>query len=300
MKMPSMPIAHANGIDLDYDTFGDPAKAPLLLIMGLSAQKIAWDEAFCVALAGRGFFVIRFDNRDVGLSTKIDGGPQPDLGAAMAGDHSSASYLLADMAADAVGLLDALDVPAAHVVGASMGGMIAQEMAIRHPEHVLSMCSIMSTTGDHAVGRPTPEAMAALLNPPPRSRDDAVAQSVAISGVIGSTGFDRDQARIRERAGEAWDRNHDSRGVARQLVAIMASPDRTPALAGVTAPTVVVHGADDPLVDQSGGRATAAAVPGADLITIPGMGHDLPPGVWPQVIDAIVANAAKAQATTAT
>jgi pimeloyl-ACP methyl ester carboxylesterase len=299
MKMPSMPIARANGIDLDYDTFGVPANPPLLLIMGFSVQKIAWDEDFCNALADRGFFVIRFDNRDVGLSTKIESGPAPDLGAAFTGDTSSASYRLADMAADAAGLLDALELPAAHVVGASMGGMIAQEMAIHHPDRVLSLCSIMSTTGDTSVGQPSREAMSALLSPPPRSREEAVAQSVAISAVIGSTGFDRDEDRIRDRAGRAWDRNHESLGVARQLIAILASPDRTASLAGVTSPTVVIHGADDPLIDQSGGRATAAAVPGAELVIIPGMGHDLPLGVWPQVIEAIVANAGRAAAETA-
>jgi pimeloyl-ACP methyl ester carboxylesterase len=299
MKMPSMAIAHTNGIDLDYDTFGDPAKPPLILIMGFSVQKIAWDDDFCQALVDGGFFVVRFDNRDVGLSTKFEGGPRPDLGAAFTGDTSSASYVLDDMAADTAGLLDALDIPAAHVVGASMGGMITQAMAIHHPDRVLSLCSIMSTTGSRDVGQPKPEAMSALLTPPPQSRDEAVSRSVEISAIIGSPGFDRDEARIRQRAGRAWDRNHDPLGVARQLVAILASPDRTGPLAVVTAPTLVIHGADDPLIDPSGGRATAAAVPGAQLVIIPGMGHDLPPGVWPQVVDAIVANAARAQATSA-
>jgi pimeloyl-ACP methyl ester carboxylesterase len=300
MKMPAMAIAHANGIELDYDTFGDAAKPPLLLIMGFSAQKVAWDDDFCQALADRGFFVVRFDNRDVGLSTRIESGPLPDLGAAFTGDTSSASYVLDDMAADAAGLLEALDLPAAHVVGVSMGGMIAQAMAIHHPDRVLSLCSIMSTTGNREVGQAKPEAMSALLRPPPQSRDEALSRSVEVSAVIGSPGFERDEARIRARAGRAWDRSHDPLGVARQLVAILASPERTGALAGVAAPTLVIHGADDPLIDPSGGRATAAAVPGAELVIIPGMGHDLPPGVWPQVIDAIVANAARARATSAT
>jgi pimeloyl-ACP methyl ester carboxylesterase len=294
--MPSMPIAHANGIELDYDTFGDPADPPLLLIMGFSVQKIAWDEDFCHQLADRHFYVVRFDNRDVGLSTKIQGGPRPDLGAAFTGDYSSASYQLEDMAADTAGLLDALDVAAAHVVGASMGGMIAQALAIHHPEKVLSLCSIMSTTGNRGVGQSTPEAMQALLGPPPQTREEAVARSVAVTAVIGSPGFERDEAAIRERAGRAWDRNHDAVGVARQLLGILASPDRTEGLAGVGVPTLVVHGADDPLVTPSGGEATAAAVPGAQLLMIPGMGHDLPRGVWPQVIDAIAANAAAARA----
>ena len=247
-------------------------------------------------LADRGFFVVRFDNRDVGLSTRIEGGPPADLGAALTGDLSSASYTLEDMAADTSGLLEALDLPAAHVVGASMGGMIAQSLAIHHPGQVLSLCSIMSTTGNPAVGQPRPEAIAALMAPPPASREEAVSRSVEVAAVIGSPGYPRDEARIRERAGQAWDRGHDEAGVTRQLLAVLASPERTEALGSVRVPTVVIHGADDPLIDLSGGRATAAAVPGAELVVIRGMGHDLPAEVWPRVVDAIVANAARAAA----
>ena len=300
VNMACMPIAHTNGIELDYDTFGDPAKPPLLLIMGLGGQKIAWDEDFCRTLADRGFFVVRFDNRDVGLSTKIGGGPPPDLGAALTGDLSSAPYTLEDMAADTAGLLEALGLPRAHVVGVSMGGMIAQTLAIHHPDKVLSLCSIMSTTGNPDVGRPKPEAIAVLMAPPADSREEAVSRSVEVAAVIGSPGFARDDAQIRERAGRAWDRDHDAFGMARQLIAVLASSDRTGRLAGVQVPTVVIHGADDPLIDPSGGRATAAAVPGAELVVIPGMGHDLPLGAWAQVIDTIVANAARAQAASAT
>jgi pimeloyl-ACP methyl ester carboxylesterase len=285
-----MPLARANGIDLDYDTFGDPGHPALLLIMGFSVQKISWDEEFCQMLADRGFFVIRFDNRDVGLSTKMDDAPRPNIGAAIAGDTSSASYTLDDMAADAAGLLDALNVGAAHIVGASMGGMIAQCLAIREPAKVLSLCSIMSTTGDRSVGQASPEAMSALLQPPPASKEEAVERSVAVGKVIGSPGFAQDEERIRRRAALAWDRGHDPAGVARQLVAIMAAPDRTESLRKVDVPTVVIHGEADPLIDPSGGRATSEAITGARLLVIPGMGHDLPLEVWPQIVDAITEN----------
>lgn len=291
-----MPIAHANGIDLDYDTFGDPSDPALVLIMGFSVQKIAWDEEFCEQLAGRGLFVVRFDNRDVGQSSKIEGGPPPNLAKALTGDTSSASYRLDDMAADTAGLLDAICVPAAHVVGASMGGMIAQCLAINHPDRVLSVCSIMSTTGNPQVGQPTPEAMGALLAPPPQTRDEAMQRSVEANKVIGSPAYPAGEAKIRDRAGRAWDRGHDARGVARQLIAILASPDRTERLATLNMPALVIHGEADPLVGVSGGRATAEAIPGAELLVIPGMGHDLPPEVWPQVVDVIFANAARASA----
>src|ERR1700730_17654122 len=268
-----MPVAHANGIDIDYDTFGRSTDPALLLIMGFSAQKVAWDDAFCQQLADRGFFVVRFDNRDVGLSTKIEGGPPPDVMAAMGGDTSSASYVLDDMADDVAGLLDALALPAAHVVGMSMGGMIAQCVAIKHPDRVLSLCSVVSTTGNPDVGQPTPQAIGSLLAPPPTSRDEAVERAVEVTKVIGSTGFPHDEAGIRKRAGQAWDRDHDPLGVARQLVAILASPDRTKALAVVPAPPLVIPGGADPLIDPSGARATSSAVPGAELLIIPGMGH---------------------------
>jgi pimeloyl-ACP methyl ester carboxylesterase len=286
-----MPIAHANGIELDYDTFGSPTDPPLLLIMGFSVQKIGWDEDFCRMIADRGYYVIRFDNRDIGLSSRIVGGPQPNVGAAIGGDLSSAGYTLEDMATDTAGLLDALAIPAAHVVGASMGGMIAQCLAIQYPAKVLSLCSIMSTTGDPSVGQASAEALGVLLQPPPRTREEAVDRSVPVARVIGSPGFPRDEARIRERAGAAWDRSHDPVGVARQLLAILASPDRTEPLRKVQAPTLVIHGEADVLVTPSGGRATADAIPDSRLLIIPGMGHDLPVQAWPQIVDAIVDNA---------
>jgi pimeloyl-ACP methyl ester carboxylesterase len=287
-----MPRANCNGIEIEYDTFGDEAAAPLLLVMGLGAQLVAWDDEFCVLLAAQGFRVIRFDNRDVGLSTKLDG-PLPDIMACLGGDASSANYTLDDMADDAIGLLDALGIRATHVVGASMGGMIAQTLAIRHPDRVLSLCSIMSTTGDRGVGQPTPEAMQILLRPVAQTREEALEMGVEATRAIGSPGFPFDEARARDRAGRAYDRCYHPMGVARQLAAIMASGDRTEALGGVTVPTVVIHGDGDPLVTPSGGEATAKAVPGAELVVIEGMGHDLPPEIWPRALEAIVDNASK-------
>ena len=288
-----MPSTVANGITIEYLTTGDPGGEPLLLVMGLGAQLITWPDGFCEALAERGFHVIRFDNRDTGLSSKIEDGPRPDVLAAFAGDHSSASYTLSDMAADAVGLLDALGIDRAHVVGASMGGMIAQTIAIEHPRRVRSLCSIMSTTGDPAAGGPTPEAMAVLLRPPAQSRDEAIANSIEAGRVIGSTGFEVPEDALRARAEASYDRCFYPIGIARQLLAIQASGDRTAALADVATPTVVVHGAVDPLVPPAGGELTAKAIPGAELVMVEGMGHDLPEGAWPTVVEAIAANAAR-------
>jgi pimeloyl-ACP methyl ester carboxylesterase len=286
--------ARAGDVEIAYETFGDPADSTLLLIMGLGVQMLGWDVGFCEMLAERGFRVVRFDNRDVGRSTWIDGGPAPDVMAVMAGDFSSAGYLLADMAGDAAGLLDGLEVPAAHVVGASMGGMIAQTLAILHPERVLSLTSIMSTTGDPSVGQATPEALQVLMNTPPDEREGFADASVAIYTTIGSRGFAVDKDAIRQRALESFDRGHNPLGVGRQLVGIIASGDRTPALRKLEIPTQVIHGSDDPLINRSGGEATAAAIPGAQLEVIEGMGHDLPRDAWPRIVDLIVANAARA------
>ncbi len=288
-------IAHANGIDLAYEDFGDPADPTLLLIMGLGAQMLAWDEGFCELLVDRGFRVVRFDNRDVGRSTKIEGGPRVDVMAAIAGDLGSVAYTLDDMADDAAGLLDYLGVGAAHVVGASQGGMIGQTLAIRRPERVLSLASIMSTTGDPAVGQPHPEALPALLTRPPEDRAGFVEYVVRAWRVIGSPGFDPDEDALRALAGAIFDRGIHPDGTARQLVAILASGDRTGALRRVRVPTVVIHGTDDPLIDVSGGKATAAAIPDAELVLIEGMGHDLPRELWPRFVDLIVANAGRAR-----
>jgi pimeloyl-ACP methyl ester carboxylesterase len=273
--------ARANSIELAYEAFGDRDRPPLLLVMGLGAQMVAWPDDLCEALA-LGCYVVRFDNRDVGASQWLEG--DVDLVACMAGDTSSAVYTLEDMADDAAGLLDALELDSAHVMGASMGGMIAQTLAIRHPERVRSLISIMSTTGEPGVARPTEAAMAALMSPPARTREEAMERSVAVGRVVGSPGFPRDEEDVRDRSGRAWDRGVNASGFARQLAAIQASGDRTEALAGLDVPTLVMHGEDDPLVPIGGGRATAAAIPGAELWPVPGMGHDLPRALWPDLI----------------
>jgi len=270
-----MPTATANGITIEYETFGDPAAPPVLLIMGFAGQLTLWDPGFCADLADAGFYVIRYDNRDVGLSTWLDDTGEPDLLALLGGD-ASAPYSIADMAADAAGLLDALGLDAAHIVGVSMGGMIAQAFAIDHPARVRTLTSIMSSTGDPTVGQPDPDALAALVPAPPTSRQEAMDQGVVMWRTIGSPGFPFDEAMVRERAGAAYDRAFHPAGNSRQFAAIATQPDRTAPLAAVTAPTLVIHGEADPLVDPSGGRATAAAIPGARLHLVPGMGHDMP------------------------
>jgi pimeloyl-ACP methyl ester carboxylesterase len=287
-----VPTAPVNGIDIEYVTSGDPADPVLLLVMGLGAQLTAWPEGFVEQLAGRGFFIVRFDNRDSGLSTKFEG--TPDYMALFSGDRSSAPYRIEDMADDALALLTALGLDRVHVVGASMGGMITQAMVIAQPERFLSACSIMSTTGDPTVGAPTAEAVTALLRPPAANRDDAIAASLAGSKAISSPGFPFDVDLMTRRAGATYDRNYCPGGTGRQLAAILAAADRTEGLGRLKLPFLVIHGEEDPLVTVSGGKATAAAVSGSRLILIPGMGHDLPAAVWDQIIDAIVANTALA------
>jgi pimeloyl-ACP methyl ester carboxylesterase len=290
--------AAANGIEIVYETIGDPSNPPLLLVMGLGTQLIHWDVELCERFADRGFHVIRFDNRDAGRSTYVDA-PVPNIRRAMAGLRIDAPYLLDDMADDAFGLLDHLGIEAAHVVGASMGGMIAQTMAIRRPERVLSLTSIMSTTGERRVGRPKLRVWGVLLRRAPRDKDAAVEYFVRVFRLIGSKGFPADEDRVRALAAEAYDRGHSPAGTGRQLAAIMASGDRTDRLRGLRVPTLVFHGRDDPLVPFRAGRATADAVPGARLSGIPGMGHDLPRQVWPQLVDAVAETAARASATQA-
>jgi pimeloyl-ACP methyl ester carboxylesterase len=283
-----VPIAHVNGIDIEYVASGDPADQTLLLVMGLGSQLISWPDAFVEQLTGRGFFTIRFDNRDSGLSTKFEG--TPDFGALFGGDGGSATYTVEDMADDAAALVRELGRGPAHVVGVSMGGMITQALVINHAALFLSACSIMSTTGDRSVGAPTGEAISALMRPVASSRQEAVAASVEGTKVISSPGFPFDLALITARAERSYDRSYCPEGTARQLGAILGSPDRTEGLGRVTMPFLVIHGESDPLVTVSGGKATAAAVPDSRLILIPGMGHDLPEATWPQIIDAIVAN----------
>lgn len=284
-------LVTANGIELCHQTFGDPADPPLLLVMGLGAQMILWPEDLFLGLAARGRYVIRFDNRDVGLSTKTPG-PPPDVLALMtrraAGGEvgpADVPYTLSDMAADAAGLLDALGIEQADVVGASMGGMIVQHLAFEYPGRVRSVTSIMSTTGHPAVGQATPEAIGVLLRPAPANRDEAIAQGMAASKVISGPLWDEDDAR--RRATESYDRMFHPAGPAFQLAAIVASGDRTERLGSVQAPFLVIHGRVDPLIDVSGGVATADAVPGAELVLLDDMGHNLPRPLFPQLIDAI-------------
>jgi pimeloyl-ACP methyl ester carboxylesterase len=287
-------IAPANGIELCYQEMGDADGEPLLLVMGLATQMIAWDERFCSLLAERGFRVVRFDNRDIGRSTRIDSAGVPRRVDMMLGRRASAPYLLRDMAADTVGLMDHLEIDAAHVVGASMGGMIAQAVAIEHPERVRSLVSIMSNTGSRWTGMPSRKAMAVLLGRPPQGRDAAVERTVRTFGVIGSPGYPFDEERIRQIAGRSYDRGHSAAAVLRQLHAITASGDRTRALHEVHVPTTVIHGNRDPLVRPAGGRATARAIPNARLKMIDGMAHDLPRQLWPVFAEEIAVNAARA------
>jgi pimeloyl-ACP methyl ester carboxylesterase len=267
-----MPNARANGIELEYDTFGDPAGAPLLLIGGLGTQLIAWDEEFCELLASRGFHVIRFDNRDAGLSTWMTGGDE---------------YTLEDMAADTVGLLDAMGIPAAHIVGASMGGFIAQLIALDHPDRVLTLTSMISGPGGVDEVPPTPEAMALLMTPVPGTREGRIDLGVHSKKMLLGPADAFDKSYERERVAAAVDRAYHPAGFVRQVQAISRAPSRLARLAALPIPTLVVHGDADILVPVENGRLVAAAIPGARLLEIPGMGHDVPRRVWPQVVEAI-------------
>jgi pimeloyl-ACP methyl ester carboxylesterase len=291
-----MSRATANGIDVEYETFGEPQARSLLLIGGLADQLIHWDEDFCGDLSRRGHYVIRFDSRDAGLSTKFDHAGVPDLGAIARGE-SSPPYTLEDMADDTVGLLDAIGIRRAHLCGASMGGTIAQTVAIRHPSRVLSLISIYSTTGNKDLPGPKPEMMKRLRAPAPRERQLYIDHMVALFKAMAGSGFAFDEAWTRMITARAYDRSFSPHGTARQIAAIMTQPDRRMALASVTVPALVIHGTDDPVVPVEAGRDTARAIPAARLMLIEGMGHDLPRGgAWPRIVEAIALHTFKAGA----
>ena len=292
-----MPNVEANGIQIEYETFGDETQPPLLLIMGLGRQMVSWNNDFCLGLVEKGFYVIRFDNRDVGLSTKFDEAGIPDAAAAVAaslqGQEVQAPYTIDDMADDAVGLLDALGIDKAHICGASMGAAITQTIGFRHPSRALSLISIMGTTGNPDLPPAKPEAMQLLLTPAPEEREQNIEAVVKRLHVLwGSLPFDEKD--MLKRASLEYDRCFHPEGVTRQLVATIAHGNRKPRLGSITASTLVIHGAEDPLIPVEAGKDTAEAIPGAELLIIDGMGHSLPRQVWPQVIEAIKEHTGKA------
>lgn len=283
--------AQANGIEIEYETFGEATNPAVLLIMGLGAQLTRWPLPFVEDLVARGYFAIRYDNRDIGLSTKFDGAPVPALpaliGAMMSGQKPDVPYTLNDMAADAVGLLDALDIRRAHVMGASMGGMIAQLIAAEYPDRVLSLTSIMSSTGNPGLPPSKPEAMAVLTSRPTgNDRETMIAHGLRAEKIIGSPGYPVSEDVMRARVERDFDRMHYPAGPGRQLAAVVANGDRRSAIATITAPTMVIHGADDPLVPVEAGRDTATTIAGAQITEVPGMGHNLPEALIPTVLDA--------------
>lgn len=292
-------FARANGIELCYQTFGAQDAPPLVLIMGLGAQMILWPDDFCRRIADAGFRVIRLDNRDIGRSSKIDVPVQVDFAKLiekqMKGEKIDAPYTLRDMADDTVGLLDALGIDRAHIVGASMGGMITQEIGVHHPHRVKSLTSIMSTTGNPALPGPTPEAAAVLMAPPPKSREEYLVQFGKTWTVLRAGSFPADEAEDAAVAARAFSRGLNPLGVARQLLAIFASGNRRASLAAIKAPTLVIHGDVDPLVRPEGGVDTAAAIPGAKLHVVQRMGHALPRELWPAIVAPIVAHAKAAE-----
>lgn len=283
----------ANGIALEYDTFGKRSDRALLLVMGFGAQMIHWDEEFCGLLAGSGHFVIRYDNRDVGLSRRFEECTVPDISTLFerlqAGEIDGVPYDLNDMAADGIGLLSALGIDHAHVCGASMGGMIVQAMAIQHRDRLKSLTSIMSTTGDPDLPEAKPEAMAALMAPQPDGEEQAVERAIRLDRVIGSPGFESDAERTTRKAIAAYRRSFYPPGVARQLAAIAAGGDRTGQLKQLDIPALVIHGTDDPLIPVECGKATHDCLRGSELLLIEGMGHDLPVAVWDEIAARITA-----------
>jgi pimeloyl-ACP methyl ester carboxylesterase len=284
-------------VRLCYETIGSDGDPPMLLIMGLGTQMIAWPDEFCAQLAGRGFYVVRFDNRDIGRSTKIYG-RAPTVGQLLRRRIDPELYDLGDMAGDAAGLIRTLGIGPVHVVGVSMGGMIAQTLAARYPELVRSLVSIMSNTGSRWNGQPAFGIYRYLLSRAPEDRDGYIEHATRMFTAIGSTGLPHDADRVRDMVARSYDRGHDPAGPGRQLGAILASGDRTAEVRTITAPTLVIHGSKDPMVNRSGGEATARAIPGAHLMIVEGMGHDLPEAAWAQLIPAIADHAHAADRAT--
>jgi pimeloyl-ACP methyl ester carboxylesterase len=293
-----MPYARNGEVEIYYETFGDTAASPLLLVNGLGSQSTNFSDAWCEKFVAPGFLTIRFDNRDTGLSTKFST-VKPDLGpvvkARAEGTPPPVPYTVVDMAADAVAVLDAVGVPRAHVMGFSMGGMIVQTLAIEHPDRLLSMTSVMSSTGDSDVGQSSPEAHKQLMAPPATDRDSYIARQIEGIRTWGSPAY-FDEDRLRAQWGAAFDRCFCPEGVGRQMMAIIATPSRTPALANVTVPALVIHGTADKLIDPSGGRRTAEAIPGARFELIDGMGHDYPPQLWDRLVQLVTEHAQLADA----
>ena len=287
-------FAQLGDVELCFETFGDPADRPLLLVMGLGTQMIGWPDEFCAELAGRGFHVIRYDNRDAGRSTHFDDVPPPKPSELFTRKFKNLAYTMSDLAEDGMRLLDHVGIERAHVVGASMGGMIAQTMAARHPDRVLSLTSIMSTTGNRRFGNPALNVYPVFLGRPPRDREAHIERISKVFGLIGSPAFERDDDEMRRLAGLSYDRDPTTGGTPRQLAAILAAGDRTEELRRIEAPTLVIHGSEDRMIAPSGGKATARAIPGAKLMTLEGMGHDLPRGVWDRIVDAIAENTERA------
>ncbi len=281
-EWPTVKVAPVRGIRLAYETFGDPEDPTILLVMGLGTQMIAWPDEMCEALAAAGHHVVRFDNRDAGLSTFVDAPPPsiPDLAL-----RRNVAYTLDDLAADAFALLDHLGIERVHLAGTSMGGFISQTMALRSPERIRTLCLSMTSTGSRRVGRPTPATIRQVATAkPPTTREEAMDDAVSSWKVLGTP--DRiEEDRLRELAGIGWDRNHDPAGRLRQLGAIMAQPDRTKDLRNLRVPTLVVHGLEDPLVPVTGGLALAKAIPGATFIGHHGAGHDIPRSMWRELVD---------------
>jgi pimeloyl-ACP methyl ester carboxylesterase len=291
-----MPKAKVNDIEIEYETFGDPSSKPLLLVMGLGTQMIAWLDEMCETLANQGFYVIRFDNRDVGLSTKFEEAGLPDLAEIYAavgrGESVEVPYTIEDMADDAIGVLDALNIDKAHICGASMGGEIAQVIAYRHPKRVLSLTSIMSTTGNRDLPKPSDELMQEMFAPIPPDRESIIKQGVRYGKLTYGT-FPYNEEKAYEMGAKAYDRSYFPLGSLRQMAAIFANGNRKPKLASINVPTFVIHGREDPLAPVEGGIDTAEAIPGAELLIIEGMGHNFPPEVVPQILDAIIVHANK-------